>query len=79
MESVEDEKKIYRIHEVKECDSRRNAGGYILKREIIKNCTTGIPTDVEFVEDWILDFHFFFILLLRNYIHKDGSVTRGKR
>lgn len=51
----------------------------MLKREIYRNCTIGMPTDVMFVENWDLDFHFFAIRLATFWIYEDGKIIKQKR
>ncbi len=49
----------------------------MLRRKIYRNCTTGIPENVLFVESWVIDFVFFEILIRRNWIYDDGKVRKA--
>lgn len=55
----------------------------MFKREIYRNVSTNLPRYVMFVENWRLDFHFFEVNLVTNWICEDGRVERkvilGKR
>lgn len=46
----------------------------MFKRNIWRNCSAGIPIKVVFVEDWVLDFGAFEILLKRNWLCEDGTI-----
>lgn len=49
----------------------------MLRRKLYRNCTTGIPENVLFVESWVIDFGLFEILIRRNWIYDDGKVRKA--
>ena len=55
----------------------------MFKREIYRNVSSNLPKYVMFVENWRLDFHFFEVNLVTNWICENGRIERkvifGKR
>ena len=49
----------------------------MLRRKLYRNCTTGIPEYVLFIESWVIDFGLFEILIRRNWIYDDGKVRKA--
>lgn len=49
----------------------------MLRRKLYRNCTTGIPKNVLFVESLVIDFGLFEILVRRNWIYDDGKVRKA--